>query len=249
VDVLHVPSRSIASLAIGSVLLLGLTAYAQTNEGVINGCVQNGNQLIRFIKPGESCTDKEMPLWWSVAGSQGATGAQGPMGDVGPTGPTGPQGLQGPTGPQGLQGLTGATGPTGPTGQTGATGPTGPQGLVGATGPTGPTGPEGPTGPTGPRGLPGLTAIQVVLGESKNLPTDPAAPNVRVNAFCPTGKFALSGGAVVSPNGPYVVNGFPLTTNQQPVGWTTFVTTGDGKVLPAGTIVTATAYAVCAFAQ
>jgi hypothetical protein len=248
-------TRPLIVLGTTALFSLGVTfAYANTADTVIAGCVQNGNDLIRFLKPGDSCNGHETPLSWSIAGPQGELGPQGPIGDVGPTGPTGasgPTGAGGAAGPAGPQGPTGSQGPTGDVGAIGLTGASGAPGPIGPTGGIGATGATGTAGPSGAQGAPGLSGVQLVTGETKPFPGLYFV--IVVNVSCPAGKVALSGGATVTdPKGPvysgYVVESWPtpLGTTGAPTGWTGSAWTPSIGVL---TNTNVTAWAVCASAQ
>lgn len=71
---------TIALLALGSAV-----AYAATEDGQINACVDSGSALIRSIDPGDECRKNERQLSWNV---------QGPAGDPGPAGPPGLSGVE-----------------------------------------------------------------------------------------------------------------------------------------------------------
>jgi hypothetical protein len=160
-------------------------------------------------------------------GPQGPQGPMGPQGDVGPVGPEGPKGEPGPQGPQGEQGPQGPQGdpgpagppgevgpqgpqgpmgPAGPKGPSGTIGPTGPQGIVGSkglTGAPGPAGPEGDPGPTGPAGLkgpPGVPVLGPVFIAIQSLDVRAFAEGT-IDAECPAGTYALSGGWVTLGTG------------------------------------------------
>ena len=116
------------------------------------------------------------------------------------------------------------------------------------TGETGTAGAAGAAGATGPQGVAGLANVTYVTGQARALPLNVASPNQRVNVSCPTGMVALSGGAVMSQVGQYVVLSNPLVdTNGQPRGWTSWVTPVAPDTLTM--VITATPFAVCAFAQ
>ena len=116
------PSRATIALTTIALFLFGISfAYANTADPVVNACVRNGDSLIRFLNPGETCRSHEIALTWNMGGTYSGATVQGEKGDQGQTGPTGP------TGPAGASGLTGDTGATGLTGPAGATGPTGAQ--------------------------------------------------------------------------------------------------------------------------
>lgn len=112
-------------------------------------------------------------------------------------------------------------------------------------------GPQGEPGPAGKDGAPGLSGVEMVSGTAMKLPTGVLAPNVTVNATCPAGKVALSGGATLSRSGAFVVLGSPVVAAGQsaPTGWSSYVTLASGGALPGAANIVATAYAICAFAQ
>jgi hypothetical protein len=82
-------------------------------QGVVHGCVDKENHLLRIISPRGHCERDEVALNLSQSGSQGAAGPMGPPGPKGDTGapgvagPPGPPGSAGPTGPRGAQGVPG----------------------------------------------------------------------------------------------------------------------------------------------
>jgi hypothetical protein len=142
------------------------------------------------------------------AGPAGPAGAAGPAGKDGAPGATGAKGADGkdgavgPTGPKGADGTNGAAGPTGPKGAdgtNGAVGPTGPRGADGKDGTVGPTGPkgadgkDGAAGPTGPKGAPGISGYEIVV--ATNFASQTARAYADVQAYCPSGKRLLGGGA------------------------------------------------------
>lgn len=88
---------------------------------------------------------------------------------------------------------TGAPGPKGDTGAAGPAGPLGPAGALGPQGPTGATGPAGATGAAGPTGPPGISGYDIVIKNSDENSSDDKLEG----AFCPEGKSALGGGAIV----------------------------------------------------
>jgi len=71
---------TIALLALGSAV-----AYAATEDGQINACVDRGSALIRSIDPDDQCRKNERQLSWNM---------QGPAGDPGPAGPPGLSGVE-----------------------------------------------------------------------------------------------------------------------------------------------------------
>ena len=159
---------SVAAAAFG----LGGGAVALASDpgaaAVITACVSDvGQGQIRIVGDAGQCRRNETPLSWNQTGPAGGPGLQGPQGDPGPTGPRGPQGDPGATGPQGQNGEPGATGPQGP------------------------AGPRGPAGPAGPAGVVG-TLHKIVTAEVSVPPQ--TIPAVTVEAPCPTGETAVSGG-------------------------------------------------------
>ncbi|HTA15751.1 MAG TPA: collagen-like protein [Solirubrobacteraceae bacterium] len=83
---------------------------------------------------------------------------------------------------QTLRGSVGSAGVQGPQGAAGAPGPVGPQGPVGS---------QGQTGAQGPPGLTSLSALTIVKGESKSIPSETVGSST---ATCPAGSHAISGG-------------------------------------------------------
>ena len=150
-------------------------------------------------------------------------------------------------GQAGASGPTGATGPQGPTGAQGATGATGSQGAAGA---NGAKGDKGDKGDQGLRGLPGLSGVELVRGPWKAMPTG-FGPFIWVSATCPDGKFALSGGAEVTPAGGFATLGSASVADGAtvPNGWVTYVTTSSGGSLPKSAQILVTPYVVCAAAS
>jgi hypothetical protein len=81
--------------------LAGAGAYAAIpgGNGVINGCSQKNEGMLRVIDSAtQACRDSEIPIAWNQ------TGPQGPVGPQGPTGPQGPQGQKGDPGANGVSG-------------------------------------------------------------------------------------------------------------------------------------------------
>lgn len=68
----------------------------------------------------------------------------------------------------------------------------GPRGADGARGPTGQTGPSGSQGPGGPPGPQGIQALRAIVNQTTVLPNEQQS----VEATCPTGFVAISGGWV-----------------------------------------------------
>jgi hypothetical protein len=83
-----------------------------------------------------------------------------------------------------------------------------------------------------------------VYGETAQFPTGVSNPKVVVTATCPTGHVAISGGAYVSMSANFFVQTM-AGTETVPTSWRSWVSVTGGGVLPAGTVITATAYAVC----
>lgn len=150
-----------------------------------------------------------------MAGMAGATGAIGPRGATGEIGPVGPQGIPGATGATGATGVQGVTGPAGLDGVTGATGATGLDGNDGADGATGVTGPAGlpgatgATGPTGPAGTGDLTLIEATTPFSSLSP----GSGFTLNADCPTGMTAVSGGFASGPGNAQAYQSYPVSSD------------------------------------
>lgn len=171
------------SVALVMAVFGAATTALHASGDVIYACA-NGSGVLRVVAAPNACNRGESPLQWNVTGPQGPAG---PMGAQGPQGLTGPMGPAGAPGPRGPVGLTGAMGPAGPAGPAGAQGPQGPVGLTGAMGLAGPAGPAGGPGPQGPQGIPGVSGLQIVSQQG-------------TKASCPSGKFALGGGAVADGN-------------------------------------------------
>ena len=114
------------------------------------------------------------------------------------------EGPQGEPGPQGLQGEQGPEGPQGPAGPQGERGLQGPQGEQGSTGPPGPAGD-------------GVDTFREVSGF-----TGVAANNsLTVNAHCPSGSLASSGGFQDSTRELDILHNQPLLDeDDNTIGWT-----------------------------
>lgn len=108
---------SAAAGALAATLIAGGVAWAAIPAGgVINGCYQKNEGLLRVIDTAtDGCNAAELPISWSQTGPQGAQGPQGPKGDKGDQGDPGPQGAPGPQGERGPQGEQGEQGPPGRT--------------------------------------------------------------------------------------------------------------------------------------
>ena len=127
----------------------------------------------------------------------------------------------GPVGPQGAKGDPGPAGPVGPQGLKGDPGVAGPQGAKGDPGPVGPAGAQGPQGPAG------ISNIEVVAAFYAPLRVGPT--NDGGSAMCPSGKVALSGGAVASErfdeqaaliaSQPIFPDSPPDAPTPLPIGW------------------------------
>ncbi len=157
------------------------------------GCLKSSNGTLYEVNTSEQvqCKQNDTPITWNQDGPQGLQGPAGPQGEQGIAGP---QGAQGPMGPQGEPGVPGADGVDGVDGADGATGPQGPQGEQGPIGPAGPqglVGPQGPTGATGPQGSSGMADLEWVT-ESRTY--GPLEYFTILDANCPAGKIAISGG-------------------------------------------------------
>ena len=182
---------------LGNLTLKSVTSTQVVANLPTNPAVAPGSYLLTLTSGSKASQFDE--FWLTL-------GTQGPQGPTGATGATGPQGPAGAQGPQGLTGATGATGPTGPQGPAGAqgsagpTGPQGPAGAQGATGTQGPTGPTGAQGPAGPQGPAGISGMEVVTAFYSPLGF---GPNDGASAMCPSGKVAISGGAVASEGFDY----------------------------------------------
>jgi len=121
-------------------------------------------------------------------------------------GPVGTKGAQGDPGPAGAQGLKGDPGVAGP------------QGARGDPGPAGAQGPQGPAG---------ISNIEVVAAFYAPLRVGPT--NDGGSAMCPSGKVALSGGAVASErfdeqaaliaSQPIFPDSPPDAPTPLPIGW------------------------------
>jgi hypothetical protein len=89
-------------LALAVLAAAGAYAAIPNSGGVINGCYQKNEGLLRVIDSDtEACRTSEVPIAWSQTG---------PQGPPGPQGPAGPQGLQGPQGAKGEAGTNGVSG-------------------------------------------------------------------------------------------------------------------------------------------
>jgi len=118
---------SAAAGALAATVIAGGVAWATipASNGVINGCYQKIDGVLRIVDAADACRASELPTSWNQTGQQGVQGPTGPKGDQGEKGATGA------TGPSGPKGDTGPAGQKGDTGQTGATGPAGPAGVSG----------------------------------------------------------------------------------------------------------------------
>jgi hypothetical protein len=178
-------SRRLVTIAIVAALAFSagsvFVAYGDTAAPTFYGCLKTSNGTLYDVNsegPVE-CKTKDTAISWNQDGPQGLQG------------PAGPQGEQGIPGENGGTGATGATGPQGPQGEPGPMGPAGPQGMQGIPGPhgmPGQTGPVGATGPQGPSGMAGLEWVTVTRSYG------PLEYFTILDANCPSGKVAFSGG-------------------------------------------------------
>jgi len=154
----------------------------------------------------------------------------------------------GPVGPQGAKGDPGATGPVGPQGLKGDPGAAGPQGATGPTGPTGPAGAQGPQGPAGISNMEVVTAFYAPLR---------IGPNDGGSAMCPSGKVAISGGAVAGErfneqaaliaSQPIFPDYPPDAPTPLPIGWYGKASSQSGPSVTAAVVWNAPVlvYAIC----
>jgi hypothetical protein len=103
-----------AAVAVGAVALGGAGTALATGgvgipgaDGVIHGCYQVENGMLRVVADTTACRDAELALDWNE---------RGPQGEPGPQGEQGPQGEPGPVGPKGDKGDKGDAGEPGPPG-------------------------------------------------------------------------------------------------------------------------------------
>jgi Collagen triple helix repeat (20 copies) len=181
-----------AAVAVGALALGGAGTALATGglgiigaDGVIHGCYQTEQGMLRVVPAQRECRASELAIRWNEQGPQGERGLQGERGPVGPEGPVGPQGEPG------AKGDTGATGAQGERGEQGEKGEPGLEGLRGETGATGERGPAGPVGPKGDDGVPGLSGYEIVDADSNVS----SAQTRSATAVCPNGKRAISGSA------------------------------------------------------
>jgi hypothetical protein len=205
-------------------------AYGNSAGETYYGCIKtNGGTLYNVNTTAElACKNGDTPVSWNQEGPQGlqgpagAQGEQGVPGDAGATGPMGPQGDQGPMGPVGPQGEPGPVGPTGPQG---------PQGLQG---------PVGATGPQGPSGLAGLQWVSVTRSYG------PLEYFTTVDATCPSGKVAISGGYSKNPSAEVSQSAPILNSQNVATGWRVFA---EMPTLDIHGEWSVTAFALCANAS
>ena len=115
-------SKIPVALAIAAVALAGAAVAAiPDGDGVIHGCYQLENGMLRVVAEGSTCRDAERALAWSEQGPQGLQGVQGPAGPQGPQGEPGPAGEKGDRGDKGDKGDPGERGEQGPPGVAGVT--------------------------------------------------------------------------------------------------------------------------------
>lgn len=114
---------------------------------------------------------------------------------------------------------------------------------MGPAGPMGPEGPTGPAGPQGPQGIPGISGLEFVQAMSASS----SNATQSVDAFCPTGKRAIGGGAQIVSGSTFVTlsENRPILSGGNSLGW-----------YAAGFELTTysnnwwiSVYAVCAFVQ
>lgn len=87
--------RSIALVAVLSLVLVASLVYAQSGRDVIVACVKEVNGKPRFVAPKQPCRSNEYREVWN---KKGRKGDKGDKGDQGLQGPKGDQGLPGPAG-------------------------------------------------------------------------------------------------------------------------------------------------------
>jgi len=134
------------------------------------------------------------------------------------------QGSQGEPGPQGPQGQQGPEGPQGPAG------PQGEQGIPGSQGEEGPEGPQGPPGE-------GVDTFQEITG----IASISANTSLTVNANCPSGSFASSGGFQDTTQELAILHNQPLLDgDSNVVGWSVGVSN------PTDESINIRVFAVCA---
>lgn len=178
-------SRHLLTIAIVTALAFSagsaFVAYGNTPGKTYYGCIKaNGGTLYNVNTSAElACKNGDTPVNWNQEGPQGLQGPAGPQGEAGVSGA---DGAVGPMGPQGEQGPMGPAGEQGPPGPQGEPGPVGPAGLQG------PQGPAGATGPQGPSGMAGLEWVTV------SRTYGPLEYYTILDANCPAGKVAISGG-------------------------------------------------------
>lgn len=126
--------------------------------------------------------------------------------------------LKGDPGPEGPQGLPG---PEGPQGEQGEKGDPGLQGSSGEKGPAGAKGEKGDIGAAGQQGTPGISEVKMIEKVG-----DLNVQDVKsVDVYCPAGKIALGGGALISeisspsPIRPVLIDSFPLAVGDITNGW------------------------------
>lgn len=183
-------SRRLVTIAIVAALAFSagsaFVAYGDTAAPTFYGCLKTSNGTLYDVNTdGPVECKKDTPINWNQDGPQGLQGPSGQQGEQGP------QGEQGIPGVNGADGIDGATGPQGPQGEAGPMGPAGPQGTQGAPGPQGMPGQPGPVGATGPQGPSGMAGLEWVKVTRSYGPLEYFT---FLDANCPAGKIALSGG-------------------------------------------------------
>jgi hypothetical protein len=109
-----------AAVAVGALALGGTGTALATGglgipgtDGVIHGCYQTEQGMLRVVPAEQECRASELALQWNARGPQGETGPAGPHGEPGAKGEPGAQGLPGTDGAPGRQGETGPPGLSG----------------------------------------------------------------------------------------------------------------------------------------
>ena len=230
-QIIPTASRRLVTIAIVAALAFSVgsvfVAYGDTSGATYYGCIKaNGGTLYNVNTSAElACKNGDTPVSWNEDGPQGLQG------------PAGPQGEQGIPGPAGADGATGPMGPQGEPGPMGSAGPQGPQGVPGPQGMPGQPGPVGATGPQGPSGLAGLEWVSVTrnYGAFEYFTT--------VDANCPAGKIALSGGFDKSMSDIHIARSMPiLNAANVATGWRVH---GSLPILDVHGDWSVTAFALC----
>lgn len=239
-------SRRLLTVAIVAALAFSagsaLVASGDTSGPTYYGCLKaNGGTLYNVnMDAGLSCKSGDTPVSWNQDGPQGLQGPAGPQGEPGPQGPQGEQGEQGIPGADGAVGPMGSHGEPGPDGPAGPAGPTGPQGLRGPMGMPGMPGAPGPVGATGPQGPSGLSGLEWVSA-TRNY--GPLEYSTTIDANCPAGKIALSGGFDKSASDIAIFRSMPILNDANvATGWRVY---GQMPTLDVHGEWSVTAFALC----